>query len=172
MARSIRAADPGRVSLFSRARERPVILIHQVSESARHLVGGIQRRLITLRVFDLPPQRELEPLQSFGDLRLQPLELSRILVDAVVVELAHCAQNLIEVSGVRAVIAKLLAETLGFAGPVARLISEVSYLARRKDALTPSAPVVAVGRGAAIRTAGTVVAAAPVLSALAFLPLT
>src|SRR5687768_4274049 len=151
-----RKAEPGTRNrnpdcplLFRRARERAVILIHQIAICARHFVGGVQRRLVPLRVLDSPPQSKFETLQSLGDLGLQPLELPRILVDAVIVELAHGAQHLIEISWIHAVVAQLLAQSLRFAGPVPCLIAEIPNFTRRIDPLAPSAPVVTIGRRAA-----------------------
>ncbi len=126
-----------------------MIFLHEVAVSAWHFVRGRQRRLIALSVFDVTPQREFKTLQPFGDLRLQPLELPRVFVDAVVVELTHGAKHLVEIGRIHAVIPKLIAEPLGFGRPVARLVTESANLARCVNALAPAAPVIAVRRGAA-----------------------
>jgi hypothetical protein len=68
---------------------------------------------------------------------LQPLELARVFVNALIVELPHCAENFVEVRRVRAVVAQLFAETLRLSSPVARLIAKIANFSWRINSLTP-----------------------------------
>ena len=132
------------------SRQRAIVLVDKIAETARDLVGCDERWLIALRVFGLTAQPEFEPLQAFGDLGLKPLELPRIFVHAVVVKLPHRAKDFVEVSGVDAVGLQLVAQPLRFAGPVAGLVAVIADFLRSVNALTPAAPVVAAVRRAAI----------------------
>jgi hypothetical protein len=112
-------------------RKRAVILLDELAEFLGDLVGAREDRLISFGRC-LAPERVLEPLQSFGDERLQALELGKVLVHAVVVQRAKAAENLIELLRIEVALLQQPSKLLPLSSPAANLIAELPNVITRE----------------------------------------
>src|SRR5262249_23131794 len=130
--------------------DRPVVLLDEIAETSRHFVGAGERRLIDGCVLDFASQAEFKAFQAFSNLCLEAFELPCIPVQTVITEPPHLPEDLVEIGGVDAVVAQLVAELLRFVRPIARLVAVLADFARVVHALAPASPIVAAVSGAAV----------------------
>src|SRR5688572_16878172 len=128
-----------------RARQRTEVLFHVLARRLGHFVGARQHHGVPIAVH-LAPQRELEPLQPFGNRGLEPRQLGDVLVDAVVLELLQVTDDLIELARVDALdVAQRAAQLPGLSQGLARLVTQLpGVLGRQARAVPPAAPSAAI----------------------------
>ena len=156
--------------------ERPVVLLDQLAELFRHLVGAGEHDRAGVRV-ELPTQAELEALQAVGHERLQPRQLLDVLVDAVVLQLTQGTDDLVQLAWIDVLAAKHAAQILRFVGVLPRLVAKLTDILRRqtnRTAIPPAAPRRTTSPGAATveAAAGSEPAAVTSIAALSAAALT
>ena len=136
--------------------ERPVVLLDQLAELFRHLIGAGEHDRAGVRV-ELSTQAELEALQTVSHKGLQPGQLLDVLIDAVVLELAQGADDFVQLAGIDVLTAEQTAQILRLVRILARLaaqLTDVLWCQTDRAAVPPAAP-----SGSASPRAATVVAA-------------
>src|SRR5438132_10305626 len=105
--------------------ESPIVLLHHLLELVGHFLRPRDHDGLIARL-DLVTKTELETLQALGGECLQALQLLRVLVDALVLELAKRRENLLELLRIDVEAAQHAAQVLRFVGPLPRLVAELT----------------------------------------------
>ena len=110
-------------------RQRPVVLLDQAPEACGDLIGAGDEDAILPLSLQLSPQAELQLLQSFDDLRLEPIQLSQVQVDVLAVQLPQSIDHLAQLLLVQILILENTLQLDRLLDALASLASELPDIA-------------------------------------------
>ena len=152
--------------------QRPEVLLDERPELLGCFVYPGQGHRVAVRI-RFSAETELETLETFGNLRLQALQLGNVLVHARVIELPQRAEDLVKVAWIHVLGTQHASQVLCLAGELADLATHLpngfvrQATVAAEPAIQPSAETAVVGKAT-----GAGLVTVPVATALRLLTLT